>query len=68
VGQESLRTGGPILSDIDDKWPDFSAGDIVSKHLSESTHNLVRKLQGGGGRRKRKGPEIRKKGGPNHYS
>jgi hypothetical protein len=43
------------------KTPDVNAGDIVTKHVSESTHNLVRKLRGGYGRRKRKGPQIRKK-------
>jgi hypothetical protein len=65
--QDSLRTGGRILSDIADKSPDVSAGDIVSKHVSESTQNFVWKLRGGG-HRKRKGPQIRKKEAPSRCS
>ena len=59
VGQESLRTGGRILSDIADKTSDISAGDIISNHVSEATQKLVTKLRGGGGgvSRKRKRPK-----------
>jgi hypothetical protein len=47
-----MRTGGRILVDIADKAPGSgSTKDIISKHVSESTQNLVRKLRGGGKRR-----------------
>jgi hypothetical protein len=53
LGKETLRTGGKILTDIADKAPGASTHDIVSRNLSESTQKLVKKLRGGG-RRKRK--------------
>jgi hypothetical protein len=59
-GQESLRTGGRIPSDIADKTPDVSAGDIVANHVSEATQKLVRKLRDGGVRRKRKRPQKKR--------
>jgi len=47
-----LRTGGKILSDIaENRQPDVSAGDIVSRHVTESKRNLISKL--GENRRKR---------------
>jgi hypothetical protein len=42
VGRETLRTGGRILTDIaENKSPNGSAGDIVSKHVTESARNLT---------------------------
>jgi hypothetical protein len=56
VGQEALRAGGNILTDMaENKSP---ARDIVSRHVTASTQNLVKKLRGGG--RKRKAPAAKK--------
>ena len=41
LGRETLPTGGKILSDIaENRSPEVSTGDIVSRHVSESTQNL----------------------------
>jgi hypothetical protein len=54
LGSEALRTGGKILQDIAEN-PQVSSHDIISKHVSESTQHIVKKLRGGGkGTRKRK--------------
>jgi len=54
VGRETLRTGGRVLQDIaENKSPDVSARDIVSRHLGEVTQNLIGKLRGKGRKRKR---------------
>jgi hypothetical protein len=43
------------LTDIaENKSPDVSARDIVSRHVTASTQNLAQKLGGGGQKRKRK--------------
>jgi hypothetical protein len=56
VGQEALRAGGNILTDIaENKSP---ARDILSRHVTASTQNLVQKLRGGG--RKRKAASAKK--------
>jgi hypothetical protein len=60
LGQETLRTGGRILSDIADKTPDISTSDIISKHVTASTQNLISKLRGQGRKRKRAAPKKRK--------
>jgi hypothetical protein len=50
VGQEALRAGGNILTDMaENKSP---ARDIVSRHVTASTQNLAQKLRGGGRKRK----------------
>ena len=54
AGRETLRTGGKILQDIaDNSSPDVKAHDIVSKHIGETTRNLIGKLRGKGRKRKR---------------
>jgi hypothetical protein len=53
LGQETLHTGDRILTDIADKIPDTHTRDIVSRHMSESTQKLVKKLRGGGRKRKK---------------
>jgi len=54
VGRETLRTGGKVLQDIaENRSPDVSTRDIVSKHLGEATKNLIGKLRGKGRKRKR---------------
>jgi hypothetical protein len=46
LGQEALHTGSRILSDIADRTPDVSTSDIISKHVTASTQNLISKLRG----------------------
>ena len=51
VGRETLRTGGKILTDIAERSPTdttTTAGDIVSKHVTESAQKLISKLRGRG--------------------
>ena len=44
-----MRTGGKILTDIaENKSPELSPKDIVSKHVTESVQNLMGNLRGGG--------------------
>jgi hypothetical protein len=52
LGREALRTGGKIMTDIDDN-PQTSVHNVISKHVSESTQNIIQKLRGGGRKRKR---------------
>jgi hypothetical protein len=62
LGRETLRTGGEILADIaDNKSPDISARDIISKHVGETTQNLIGRLRGGGRKRKRAPSKKKKK-------
>ena len=47
MSHETLRTGGKILTDIEqNKSPKVSTKDIVSKHVTESVENLIGKLRG----------------------
>jgi len=50
VFRETLRTDGKILNDIAERKLIYAttAGDIVLKHLPESTQNFVSKLSGRG--------------------
>lgn len=59
LGKETMRTGGRILADIADKAPGTSTQDIISRHVNESTQNLVKKLRGGGRKRKRRATASR---------
>ena len=52
LGREALRTGGKIMTDIADN-PQTSVHDVISKHVSGATQNILRKLRGGGRKRKR---------------
>jgi hypothetical protein len=48
VCRETLRTGGKILNDIaENKSPEVSPKDNVSKHVTESVQNLIGNLRGG---------------------
>ena len=54
VVRETLRTGGKILTDItENKSPELSPKDIVSKHVTESVQNLIGSLRAGGRKRAR---------------
>jgi hypothetical protein len=49
-----LRTGGKILTDIaENKSPEVSPKDIMSKHVTESVENLICNLRAGGHKRAR---------------
>jgi transposase-like protein len=52
LGREALRTGGKFLTDIAET-PQAAIRDINSKHVSDSTQNIVKKLRVGGRKRKR---------------
>jgi len=55
LGREAFRTGGKIITDIADNPAQIGVRDILSKHVSESTQNIIKNLRGGGsGARKRK--------------
>jgi len=54
VCRETLRTGGKILTHIaENRSPELSPKDIVSKHVTESVQNLTVNLRGGGRKRTR---------------
>ena len=59
LGRETLRTGDDILTDIARSSPDQNPRDIVSKHVTESTQNLIAKLRGRGRKRKRSGKTVK---------
>jgi len=63
LGRETLRTGGKILIDIAAR-DDVSAGDIVSKHVTEYAQNLINKLRGRGRKRAREALGGKKKKDP----
>jgi len=61
LGRETLLTGGKILSDITEKRsPEASAGDIVTRHVTESIQNLISKLRERG-RKRARGPASKNK-------
>ena len=51
LGREALRTGGNIMTEI--AANPGQTGDILSKHATETTQNIIKKLRGGGRKRKR---------------
>jgi hypothetical protein len=62
VVRETLRTGGKILTDIaENKSPELSLKEIVSKHVTESVQNLIGNLRGGGRKRARAVSSVTKK-------
>ena len=69
VGRETLRTGVKILTDIaENKSPELSPNEIVSKHVNESVQNLIGNLRVGGrnratgvSRKKAKGARVIKR-------
>ena len=60
VGRETLRTGGKILTDIAAR-DEVSAGDIISKQVTESAQTLISKLKGRGRKRAEEAVGSRKK-------
>jgi len=53
LGREALRTEGKILTEIA-KNHQSGTRDMISNHETDSSQNIIRKLRGGGGSRKRK--------------
>ena len=52
LGRKALRTGGKILKEIAEN-PPTETNDIISKHLTDSTRNIIKKLRGVDRKRKR---------------
>ena len=54
IGNEAMRTGSRMLSDIaDNTSTDITARDIMTKHLSALPQNILSNLRGSGRKRKR---------------
>jgi len=51
LGREALRTGCKILTDIAEN-PQTETKDIISKHVTDSSQNIIKNLRGGGRKRK----------------
>ena len=62
LGRDSLRTGSDILTDIAHSSPDQNPRDIVSKHVTQSTQNLIAKLRVRVRKRKRSGKTVKPRG------
>jgi len=52
VGREALRTGGKVMTDI--ATNPGQTGDILSKHVTETMQNIIKKLRGGGARKRKR--------------
>jgi hypothetical protein len=50
VLREALRTGAKVMTDI--AANPGQTGDILSKHATETTQNIIKKLRGVGRKRK----------------
>jgi len=53
LGREALRTGTNIIRDIAEN-PPTQTTDIISKHVSGSTQNIINKLRGSGARKRKR--------------
>jgi len=60
VRRETLRNGGKILTDIDERTPTdtTTAGDIVINYFTESVQKLISKLRGRARKRARGEAEV----------
>jgi hypothetical protein len=52
LGREALRTGSTVIADIATNHPEQTQ-DIITKHVTASTQNLIDKLRGSARKRKR---------------
>jgi len=60
VDHETLFAVGMILTDIaENRSPELSPKDIVSKHVTESVQNLIGSMLGGGRKRARGVSSVR---------
>jgi len=57
LGREALRTGTNIIRDIAEN-PPTQTTDIISKHVSDSTQNIINKLRGSGTRKRKRAASI----------
>ena len=53
LGREALRTGTNIIRDIAEN-PPAQTTDIISKHVGDSTQNIINKLRGSGARKRKR--------------
>jgi hypothetical protein len=51
--RKALRTGSSIITDIAEN-PPTQTTDIISKHVSASTQNVINKLRGSGARKRKR--------------
>jgi hypothetical protein len=52
VGREALRSGAKVMTDIADNCG--QTGDILSKNVTETTQNIIKKLRGGVSRKRKR--------------
>jgi len=52
LGREALRTAGNIMTEI--AANPGQTGDILSKHATETTQNIIKKWRGGGSRKRKR--------------
>ena len=57
LGREALRTGTNIIRDIAENPPSQTT-DIISKHVSGSTQNIINKLRGSGARKRKRAASV----------
>ena len=57
LGREALRTGTNIIRDIAEN-PPTQTTDIISKHVSGSTQNIINKLRGSGARKRKRAASV----------
>ena len=53
LGREAVRTGTNIIRDIAEN-PPTQTTDIISKHVYDSTQNIINKLRGSGTRKRKR--------------
>ena len=57
LGREALCTGTNIIRDIAEN-PPTQTTDIISKHVSDSTQNIIHKLRGSGARKRKRATSV----------
>ena len=57
LGREAIRTGTNIIRDIAEN-PPTQTTDIISKHVSDSTQNIINKLRGSGPRKRKRAASV----------
>ena len=57
LGREALRTGTNIIRDIAEN-PPAQTTDIISKHVTDSTQNIINKLRGSGARKRKRAASV----------
>jgi len=57
LGREALRTGTNIIRDIAEN-PPAQTTDIISKHVTDSTQNIINTLRGSGARKRKRAASV----------